>query len=396
MTTSYKQRVAHVPQLYKAWSHISDSTKSLHRHTAGVDGESVNQFAAKADQYVHQISTTLLSEVGYQFNPLKPHLEPKNAEEDRVICIPTVRDRIVQRAVLDVLSQVPRYSFESDVSYGFIKGKSVHKAIQRALELRSSLPWAYKTDISKFFDSLDRERVHSEIRRRVRVPTLYNLLVRATCCEIKPRDNQQRKRIHRANIRVGKGLRQGMPISPYLANLFLWQFDQAAIKDELAVVRYADDLILFAESRSDCEHLHEFCRDELEKIDLKIHPIGHGKTFLAEPDDPVEFLGISIDSAESDYVANVPAKKINNCRSELISLGNLESLIEQEVTISKLMQKLNGKIAGWTEAYRYCKNLEQFEHVLASSRRKAIESLFTDGLGMKNFTAARRKFFEIE
>lgn len=396
MARTYIRRVAHVPQLYVAWSHISDSTKSLHRHSAGIDGESVNQFAAKADHYLHQISGALLSSAGYDFSPLKARLEPKQSGSDRVICVPTVRDRIVQRSILDVLSQVPRISFESDVSYGFIKGKGVRSAIRRAIDTRMSFPWAYKTDISKFFDSLERKRVHSEIRRLIRAPTLHELLIHATCCEIRPRDTRQSKRIRRAGIRRGKGIRQGMPISPYLANLFLWDFDREVIRSGIPMVRYADDLVLFGRSSEECEEFHEFCMEELAKIDLGIDPVGCGKTSIHGPEDSVEFLGIAIDSIESQYVANVPQKKIDNCRSEIMSLGNLDSLIEQRISISGLMKKLDGKIAGWTEAYRFCKNLERFRHVLASARARAVERVFKDGLGMTTLTRAQREFLEIE
>jgi hypothetical protein len=60
------------------------------------------------------------------------------------------------------------------------------------------------------------------------------------------------------------------------------------------------------------------------------------------------------------------------------------------------MQKLSGKITGWTEAYNFCANIDQLTHVLNSSRRKAIESIFTKGLGMRSLTKKQRRFLEIE
>lgn len=395
MTKSYLRQVAEVDQLYQAWSHISDSTKSLHRHSAGIDGQSVNQFAAKADHYLNQLRATLLSKSGYQFSSLKAHLEPKSSGGDRVICVPTVRDRIVQRAMLDILSTTDNYKFESDASYGFVKGRGVRQAIQKSLSLRQSRQWAYKTDISKFFDSLNRSRIHNEIRRRIRIPTLRDLLFRATCCEVQPRDKRQLKRIHKAGIRNGTGLRQGMPISPYLANLFLWEFDHAAVSKDFAMVRYADDLIFFANSEADCDEIHSFCTTRLAEIGLSIDPVGKGKTFVAKPSEPVEFLGVSIDRSNESYAANVPSRKINDFKSEIASLGDLDMLLEQKLTISTLMQRLNGKINGWAEAYGFCANIDQLVDVLSASRQKAIETLFTTGLGMKTLTEKQRRFLEI-
>ena len=88
--------------------------------------------------------------------------------------------------------------------------------------------------------------------------------------------------------------------------------------------------------------------------------------------------------------------KIDNCRSELISLGDLDVLLERNLTISTLMRKLSGKVTGWTEAYRFCSNAEQLQHALLASRKKAIESVFTNGLGMTTLTAKQRQFLEIE
>ena len=187
-----------------------------------------------------------------------------------------------------------------------------------------------------------------------------------------------------------------MPISPYLANLFLWEFDHSAIAKDFAMVRYADDLIFFGNRKAECEEIHQFCVDRLGKIGLSIDPVGQGKTFIAKPDESVEFLGISIDASDAIYTANIPKKKIDDCRAELLSLGDLDVLLARKLTISTLMQKLGGKVTGWTEAYSFCANAEQLTHVLASSRKNAIKSIFTNGLGMKSLSKNQCKFLEID
>ena len=92
-------------------------------------------------------------------------------------------------------------------------------------------------------------------------------------------------------IEAGRGLRQGMPLSPILSNFLLRDFDRAFSERGHALVRYADDLVVFASSRDECETIQELTEFELAKLKLQFSP---GKTEICGPHEPVEFLGMEL------------------------------------------------------------------------------------------------------
>ena len=373
---------------------MSDASKGHRRETAGVDGRSINQFALRADEYLQNLRRKLLSHSGYSYSDLKAHPEPKDSGGHRVICIPTVADRIVQRAILEILSNNKEYKFESDISFGFLKNRTVEGAVLRATEFRNTYPWAYKTDISKFFDSIDRTRISDLIHKNIRVPSLQDLITRATECEIKKRDSKQNQIIWSAGIRDGKGLRQGMPLSPYLSNLFLAEFDATVVKYGANAIRYADDLIVLASSKYECTQLHALCEYELQKIGLDIAPIGKGKTVVYEPSQAVEFLGISIARRADVYRPMVSATKKNSMRLTLKKLENFDYLLDERITVSSLSNILNNKIAGWNASYNFCANSIQIADFLETSRKSVIEKVFVQGLGIE-LNKKKRRFLGI-
>ena len=108
------------------------------------------------------------SRVGYQYSPLRPALLPKPDNSYRVICVPTVRDRIVQRAVLNFLAEGDKCRLLNDVSFGFVQGRGVKQAAQKARKTRNKKAWAYKTDITKFFDNVPRKTLKDIVKKKIR------------------------------------------------------------------------------------------------------------------------------------------------------------------------------------------------------------------------------------
>ncbi len=213
----------------------------------------------------------------------------------RSICVPTVNDRIVQRATLNFLTAKYGARLANQISYGFIKGRTVYDAAERACRLREKHGWAFKTDISAFFDTVDRRLLHDRIAHEIRHRSLHRLLIEAANCEIENPVGTQKKRLADLGIKEGLGIRQGMPLSPFFANLFLEPLDDGILKAGFHAVRYADDLLFFADSKEQCEAFEGFCKESLDRLNLTIPNTGPGsKSVIVPPDEVVEFLGLGL------------------------------------------------------------------------------------------------------
>lgn len=263
----------------------------------------------------------------YKFSSLRGVAVDKATGGTRLICVPTVRDRIVQRAILQILE--PRSSAAgilNPASYGFIaKGnednkdkprKTVRSAIEKAKEYRTNYPWVFKADISKFFDRIDRTHLKkklSQLPRFTSSKNLLNLLMKAASCEVEEGNKRIVATLKSNDIRKGLGLRQGMPVSPFLSNIVLADFDKTILKNKFNMVRYADDLVVFCESKRACEDAQEIIVAELEKIG---HELNAQKTDIFRPDEAVEFLGLDIVLRDKVYVSIVSEARFKRAKKK--------------------------------------------------------------------------------
>ena len=336
---------------------------------------------------------------GYAFSPLRAFLIPKFNGKDRVICAPTVRDRVVQRAIVDFISTGDRCHLRNDVSYGFIPGRSVEKAVERARVLRRSQPWVYKTDITSFFDTISRNVLADRIRRHVRDRSLHSLLLAASECELEPTNPSRTKRIREAGLKAGKGVRQGMPLSPFYANILLWDFDNAIQAKGLKMVRYADDLILFGSSMAECEKIHLVVQYELLQCELAVPSPGqNSKTQIRAPDESVDFLGLRFRPESGDYVLEVSAEQTDKISKRIVEFADFDSLMKAGIDIGSFFRRLDGVIAGYTGAYEFADNASHLDTVLFAARGAAVVRLLQVGLGLslESMTMEKRRFLGLD
>jgi retron-type reverse transcriptase len=167
-----------------------------------------------------------------------------NSDKDRVICIPTVRDRVVQRAIVHYLDSSKRLPIYNPSSFGFIKGQGTKKAIDKAVEFRSLYEWCVKADIESFFDQVPRPFLKERISAVLQNHSLVPLICSAISCEIRGAPDIQ-ARAAAQGIRGGLGIRQGMPLSPMLANLVLSKFDRAIAANQIPMIRYGRPVTIF-------------------------------------------------------------------------------------------------------------------------------------------------------
>jgi retron-type reverse transcriptase len=170
-------------KLRNAWQKSRDATIKAGR--PGIDGVSAQQFAAKLDTHLQTLTKTLRNGT-YGPSRLRAVLIPKpNSEKFRLICIPTIRDRIVQRTIVNYLVENKKFPIYNSSSYGFIKGRGTQSAIARAVALRSKYDWCLKTDIEAFFDRIPRAYLKDRVNAALRANSLAPLIDKIIDCEIK-------------------------------------------------------------------------------------------------------------------------------------------------------------------------------------------------------------------
>ena len=157
MLAPQPERTGHAPRpirilskvaLSEAWKSSRDSTLKAGR--PGADNVTARQFSAKLDSNLDEIVCSL-RENKYWFSKLRVVFVPKqNSDKERVICIPTVRDRLVQRAIGGHLTSKSAFPINNVSSFGFIKGLGPRNAIKRVLELRSKYDWCPRLIFNHF------------------------------------------------------------------------------------------------------------------------------------------------------------------------------------------------------------------------------------------------------
>jgi retron-type reverse transcriptase len=381
-STAYDQVLSHA-KLSSVWKHLYKKTKPLSRNTTGIDGQSINDFHLDAKGNLVRLAKDIRDKK-FSFSSLKPYLVPKPSGKKRLICVPTVRDRIVQGALVDYLADKYAGRLANNISFGFIKGRSVHMAAGIACTARNQRPWVYKTDITSFFDSIPRADLRAAIKKIIKERSLHGLLFSALDCEVDSPSRAVATDIARLGIKRGLGVRQGMPLSPFFSNLLLVDFDQKVELSGAHAVRYADDLIFLCKDESECNQVATFCKGEFNKIGLEVPALGPGsKSVIYRPDHSAEFLGLELAPAAGRYELRLADAQLLKLKQELLGFSNIKQLLSRNITLRTLGQSIAAKRDGYLGAYDLCANIEEVELELKKAEHKALRTVYGAGLGIR-------------
>ena len=246
---------------------------------AGIDEETLEDFAEKLDFNLDHLRKLVASN-NYQSSPLKQVYIPKNKGKLRELRIPTIRDRIVQQALLNILVPIVEPHF-SDCSFAYRPNLSIVKAVERIAYWRDrGYQWILDADIVKFFDSIDRQILLSELRRYVDDAGILYLIKSWISADILTKQGLLQV--------TRKGIPQGAVVSPLLANIYLNQFDLAFQDKDIKLIRYADDFLVLGKSRDRILQAYTEVVKLLHSINLVIHT---DKTQITNFDRGFRFLG---------------------------------------------------------------------------------------------------------
>ena len=237
----------------------------------GVDGMTVQQLPGFLQQHWPAIREQLQSG-SYKPQPVKRVEIPKPDGGVRKLGIPTVLDRFIQQAVMQVLQERWDRTF-SDHSYGFRPGRSAHQAVAAAQQhIAAGYRWVVDLDLEKFFDRVGHDKLMAKIAERVsdkRLLKLIRAFLRAGVMEgglVSP---------------VDEGTPQGGPLSPLLSNLVLDEFDRELERRGHRFARYADDSNIYVRSRRAGERvMKSLTRFIHTKLKLQVN---QSKSAVAEP-----------------------------------------------------------------------------------------------------------------
>lgn len=316
--------------LNAAWKQVKRNKGS-----AGMDGRDIEDTAALIRERWEEIETHLLTGT-YRPRPVKRVEIPKVGGGKRKLGVPTVLDRFIQQAVLQVIMPLFEPHF-SEHSYGFRPGRSALQAVEQARQYQQSgKRWVVDLDLASFFDEISHDLLMARVRRKVKDKRMLKLI---------------RAFLHSGVMAGGltqptdKGTPQGGPLSPLLSNILLDQLDRELERRGHAFCRYADDCNIYVQSRRSGERVMASISTYVEKrLKLKVN---REKSAVDRPVRRV-FLGYSFTVHRKTRI-RVPKKSVQKMKSKLKDLfrqgrgRNLQHFIQET---------LNPVLRGWMHYFR--------------------------------------------
>jgi RNA-directed DNA polymerase len=228
---------------------------------AGVDGLDIDQTVEHLRTAWPAISEQLLSGT-YRPSPVRRVTIPKPDGGERELGIPTVTDRLIQQALLQVLQPILDPTF-SEHSYGFRPGRSAHDAVLAAQSyVQSGRRIVVDVDLEKFFDRVDHDILLGRLQKRIGDAGVLRLIRAYLNCGIMDDGVVQKRRM---------GTPQGGPLSPLLANVLLDEVDKALERRGHCFVRYADDANVYVRSRRAGERVMALLRRLYGQLRLTVN-----------------------------------------------------------------------------------------------------------------------------
>lgn len=314
------ERVLSKENMQKAWKQVK-----ANKGAPGIDDVSVEEFPEFAISQWDNIRKSILAGI-YQPLPVRRVEIPKESGGTRPLGIPTVLDRLIQQAVYQVLMPVFDPDF-SDYSYGFRQGRSAHDAVYKIREyIRKGYRIAVDMDLSKFFDTVNHDVLMNRVALKVKDKRVLKLIGKYLRSGVMADGRLQETR---------KGVPQGGPLSPLLANILLDDLDKELERRGHKFVRYADDFIILVKSKRAGERVMASVQRFLEKV-LRLK-INKDKSQV-EMIDKTDYLGFTFKGTKIRW----SDKAFREFKRKVKELTGRSWFVSMEYRLGKLALYLRG------------------------------------------------------
>ena len=301
----------------------------------GVDQMEMDELLEHLKTHREEILTSLLKG-SYKPYPVKRVEIPKENGKTRKLGIPTLRDRVVQQAILQVLSPIYEKQFV-ETSYGFRPNRGCHDALKKCQEYANQGYWyVIDIDLEKSFDTVNQSMLMEILSRLIKDNRVLSLIQKFLNAGIMDRG---------MFIRSDVGVPQGGPISPLLANIMLNELDQKLEEWGYRFVRYADDLMIFTKSKRAGQRQFQRVSKFIEgKLKLKINKEKTSITRLNQ----IKYLGYGFYRIKGKCRFRVHPKSITKLKDKLRETTGRSN----GMSIEGRKTKLNQIIRGWVRYFK--------------------------------------------
>lgn len=333
--------------LVRAWKRVQGNGGS-----PGIDGMRVEELTDYLREHWGRIREQLQRGT-YKPQPVKRVEIPKPSGGKRKLGIPTVVDRFIQQAVMQVLQEEWDRTF-SEHSYGFRPGRTAHQAVAKAQGyIAEGYYWVVDIDLEKFFDQVNHDKLMGQIAKRVKDKRVLRLIRRYLKAGV----------MENGLVRgTDKGTPQGGPLSPLLSNLVLDELDRELERRGHRFVRYADDCNIYVRSeRAGRRVMASVTRFLTQKLQLKVNA---EKSGVARPWKR-KFLGFSV-TANKAPRRRISPESLKRFKERVRSLTRRT----RGVSIGQMVEELNRYVRGWLGYYGYCQTPSVLQDLESWVRRR--------------------------
>jgi RNA-directed DNA polymerase len=311
---------------------------------AGVDHVTVTQFGSQLPDSVWELSDQLRAGTYRPQAVRRVHIPKPGSTEKRPLGIPTVRDRVVQAAVVNVIEPIFEKDF-AEHSYGFRPRRGCKDALRRVAELlQKDHVYVVDADLKSYFDTIPHENLMTRLEEKIADGSLLKLI--RSFLEAKILDDM-------TEWTPEAGAPQGAVLSPLLSNIYLNPLDHLVAENGFEMVRYADDFVILCRTGEDAQRALELVRSWTTEQGLTLHPT---KTKIVDARvEGFAFLGYLF---QGD--TRVPRTK---------SMQKLKDTLRQKTkrtsgdSLPFIVSNLNKTLRGWFEYFQHCRPPWVFERL---------------------------------